>query len=73
MPWDPQSETIAISVSAAAAKVVGKTYRTEVEKFPLAYYKVTEDIPDAKTYTVGWEYSVDGTNWVALRDISGKR
>lgn len=64
MAWDIQTETISLAASAAG-KNIGNTYRTEVEKFPLVYYALTET--GAPTYTVGFEWSVDGVNWTTLQ------
>tara|TARA_Y100000004_G_C8833716_1_gene377318 strand:+ start:145 stop:537 length:393 start_codon:yes stop_codon:yes gene_type:complete len=64
MPWETQTDSISLAASEVNKKV-GKTFRTEVEKFPIAYRSLVE--AGAKTYTIGFEYSMDNENWSALQ------
>ena len=72
MPWDiPKTdETIAVQFKGSGTRDYGPTYRTEVEKFPLAYYEF-DRTAGTLTYSIGWEYSVDNENWVYLFEVSG--
>lgn len=67
MPWDKPFLTTIFFTVGDSTKKTSTAFRTEVEKFPLAYYEVSETPSNASpTYTVGWEYSVDGDNWETL-------
>jgi len=72
MPWDiPKTdELISVQFKGNGARDYGFTYRTEVEKFPLAYYEFART-GGSLTYSIGWEYSVDNENWVDLFEVSG--
>ena len=72
MPWDiPKTdESIFIQFKGNGTRDYGPTYRTEVEKFPLAYYEFTRTA-GSLTYSIGWQYSVDNENWVDLFEVSG--
>lgn len=67
MPWDIQTDSISLAATDDS-KTIGKTFRTEVEKFPLAYRSLTET--GSTTYTVGFEYSMDNENWTALQSTA---
>lgn len=74
MPWDKPAFSTAISFTVGdSSKKIGTTFRCEVEKFPIAYFDLTE-IPTGATptYTVGWEYSLDGENWELLYQAAGQ-
>tara|TARA_R110002012_G_scaffold203683_3_gene373083 strand:+ start:461 stop:775 length:315 start_codon:yes stop_codon:yes gene_type:complete len=43
----------------------------ETEKFPVAYWSVTENA-DSETFTINWSYSVDNVNFVTLKEHTGK-
>jgi len=72
MPWDipKTNETIAVQFKGSGGRDYGPTYRTEVEKFPLAYYEFSRTA-GSLTYSLGWQYSVDNENWVDLFEVSG--
>lgn len=73
MPWDkPFRTTISFAVNDSAKKT-STGFKTEVKKFPLVYYSVVETPTNAAaSFTVGWEYSVDGENWETLFSVASQ-
>jgi hypothetical protein len=74
MPWDkPKFSNAANFTTGDSEKKIAVTYRMEVEKFPVASFDLTEIPTDASpTYTIGWEYSIDGDNWELLYQVTGQ-